>query len=96
MRFEGELNNSFAPAFAPGVVNTSHEITKRQWHFPRIGFHLRESVLMVIRRLIAKVCLGNQQHLLKPFWQCLKVRKIQCARIDLLVRLQCSVHMHVC
>jgi hypothetical protein len=26
----------------------------------------------------------------------LKVRKIQCARIDLLVRLQCSVHMHVC
>jgi len=30
MRFDGELNNSFAPAFAPRVVNTRHEIAEGQ------------------------------------------------------------------
>jgi len=41
MHFEGELNDSFGPAFAPSLVNTSHEIAKGQRLSLGTDFQLR-------------------------------------------------------
>ena len=44
MRFDGELYDSAGPAFAPSVVNTSHEIAEGQRLFPGMVFPLQDLI----------------------------------------------------
>jgi hypothetical protein len=40
MHFDGKINNSFGFAFAPRVVNPSHEIAERQRSFAGMDFYV--------------------------------------------------------
>jgi hypothetical protein len=41
---QGELNDSFGPAFAPSLVNTRHKITEGQRDFPAAALDLRNFI----------------------------------------------------